>query len=177
MRPVQAWARKKRIEFFVPYISPNDRVLEIGPGEGWFRNTVEKLMPVNYVTIDTDAAADIEGDIKQWPSYGLQAGSFEVIVAFEVVEHVDCLRECYDLLKPGGLLLVTTPMPHADWLLKILEAVWLTQKRTSPHSNLVYLQTIPGFTKQRGRTVFGIGQWGVFRKTGTESIAGIERSR
>jgi 2-polyprenyl-3-methyl-5-hydroxy-6-metoxy-1,4-benzoquinol methylase len=177
MRPLQAWARKKRIEFFVPYISPNDRVLEIGPGEGWFRNTVEKLMSVDYVTVDTDAAADIERDIKQWPTYNLQAGSFEVVVAFEVVEHVDCLKECYDLLKPGGLLLLTTPLPHADWLLKILEALWLTQKRTSAHSNLIYLRSIPGFAKQRGRTVFGIGQWGVFRKTKAEPTARTEKSR
>ena len=164
MRPIQAWARRKRIEFFVPYLKRNDRVLEIGPGEGWFRKAVEAVGPAEYVTIDTDAPADIKGDIKQWRPLGLEPSSFDVIVAFEVVEHVDCFQECYDLLKPSGRLFITTPLPHADWLLKLLEALWLTQKRTSPHSNLVYLRSIPGFAKQEARNVFGIGQWGVFHK-------------
>jgi cyclopropane fatty-acyl-phospholipid synthase-like methyltransferase len=164
MRPVQAWARKNRIRHFLPLIQPGDRVLEAGSGEGWFRRAVEAEIQVDYVTIDIEAPADIQGDIRDWRQHGLQPESFDVVVAFEIVEHTDCFEESRQLLKPGGLMLVTTPMPHADWILKILEAMRLTQKRTSPHSNLTYLKKVRGFVPERIRTPFGLGQWAVFRK-------------
>jgi cyclopropane fatty-acyl-phospholipid synthase-like methyltransferase len=164
MRPVQAWARKNRIRYFLPLIHPGDRVLEVGSGEGWFRRAVESSASVDYTTLDIDAPADIRGNILDWREFGLRPASFDVIVAFEIVEHTDCFAEAYELLKLGGLLLVTTPMPHADWILKVLEALHLTQKRTSPHTNLVYLNNISGFAPEKMRQPFGLGQWAVFRK-------------
>jgi cyclopropane fatty-acyl-phospholipid synthase-like methyltransferase len=164
MRPVQAWARKNRARFFLPFIKPNDRILEIGSGEGWFRAIVDDAIPVDYLTIDIAAPADISGDIRDWREHGLRESSFDAIVAFEVVEHTDCFAEASQLLKPGGRLLVTTPMPHADWFLKILEALRLTQQRTSPHSNLRYLKTVRGFDFEKRRNPFGLGQWAVLRK-------------
>ena len=164
MRPVQAWARAHRTSFFLPFIRSGDRVLEAGSGDGWFRRAVEGALSVHYTTIDIDAPADIHGDIRDWREHGLEAGTFDVVVAFEIVEHTDCFAECYELLKPGGLMLITTPMPHADWLLKILEALHLTQKRTSPHDHLVYLTTIQRFLRVTVRNPFGLGQWAVFKK-------------
>lgn len=164
MRPVQAYARRNRIRFFLPFIRSGDRVLEAGSGDGWFRRAVEGAMPISYTTVDIDAPADIRGDIRDWREHGLVAGSFDVVVAFEVVEHTACFVESYDLLKAGGLMLITTPMPHADWILKILEALRLTQQRTSPHDHLVYLRTIPHFERVKVRNPFGLGQWAVFRK-------------
>jgi cyclopropane fatty-acyl-phospholipid synthase-like methyltransferase len=165
MRPVQAWARKNRIRFFLPHLRPGSDVLEVGSGEGWFRKAAEAAVPLTYTTLDIDAPADIRGDIRDWREHGLQPSTFDVIVAFEIVEHTNCFAESYELLRPGGLMLVTTPMPHADWLLKILETLHLTQKRTSPHSNLMYLRNIPGFIPEKFRRPFGLGQWVVFRKT------------
>ena len=164
MRPIQAWARKNRIKYFLPSIRHGDRVLEIGSGEGWFRRAVEAAIPVQYVTMDLEQPADIRGDICAWREHGLAPASFDVIVAFEVVEHVDCFPQCLELLKPGGLLLLTTPMPHMDWLLQVVEALHLTQQRTSPHSNLVDLRKVRGFIAERARNPFGVGQWAVFRK-------------
>jgi cyclopropane fatty-acyl-phospholipid synthase-like methyltransferase len=166
MRPVQAWARQNRIRYFLPSIQPSNRVLEIGSGDAWFRSAVESAVPVEYVTIDIEQPADIRGDIRDWRQLGLQAAYFDVIVAFEVVEHVDCFQECLALLRPGGLLLITTPVPHMDWLLKVVEALRLTQQRTSPHSNLVYLETVKGFVHEKARTPWGLGQWAVLRKPG-----------
>jgi 2-polyprenyl-3-methyl-5-hydroxy-6-metoxy-1,4-benzoquinol methylase len=41
----------------------------------------------------------------------LHPESFDVIIAFELIEHVDCFQEFYDLLKPGGLLMLTSSGP------------------------------------------------------------------
>ncbi len=164
MRPVQRWARRNRIRFFLPFIHSGQRVLEAGSGDGWFRRAVESTHAAHYTTIDIDAPADIQDDIRNWRQHELQPESFDVIVAFEIVEHTDCFKDIHELLKPDGVLLVTTPMPHADWLLKILERFALTQKRTSPHNNLVYLSNISGFVVVKKRNPFGLGQWAVFRK-------------
>lgn len=164
MRPVQAWARNGRTHFFLPHLHPGDRVLEIGPGEGWFRKAVERAIPIRYQTIDTHAPADIRGDVRNWRRYGLTGGSFDAIVAFEVVEHTPCFSECHELLRSGGRLLVTTPVPQFDWLLKLFETLHLTQKRTSDHNNLVSVNAVPGFVLEKARYPFGLGQWVILRK-------------
>jgi SAM-dependent methyltransferase len=91
------------------------------------------------------APADIVGDIRDWHQLGLQPASFDVVIAFEVIEHIDLVQQAYDLLKSGGQLLLISPVPHMDWAMQLLEALSLNQKRTSPHSNLVYFNRIPSF--------------------------------
>jgi hypothetical protein len=61
-------------------------------------------------------------------------------------------------------MLVTTPLPETDWVLKITEAFGLNQKRTSPHDHLVHLSRIPHFQQKKIRIIFGLGQWAVFTK-------------
>ncbi len=164
MRPLQAWARSSRIRFFISYLHPGEHVLEVGPGEGWFRKAIAAEMSTSYLTIDTHAPANIAGDVRNWRQHGLEAGSFDVIVAFEVVEHTPCLPECRELLKPGGRLLITTPMPQFDWLLKLFENLRLIQARTSEHSYLTSVRSVPGFILEKARYPFGVGQWVVLRK-------------
>ncbi len=118
----------------------------------------------NYQGLDLEPPADIVGDITQWQELGMQAESYDVIVAFEVVEHVDLYAACQDLLKPGGRLLVTTPLPHTDWFMKLLEIVGLNQKRTSPHCNLHYLNSVDRLELTTKRWVAGLSQWGIFTK-------------
>jgi 2-polyprenyl-3-methyl-5-hydroxy-6-metoxy-1,4-benzoquinol methylase len=164
MRPIQKFMQKKRTSYFLRQIHASDQVLEIGCGTGWFKQALIESGHANYQCIDLKAPADIVGDILQWQHLGLLPGSFDAIVAFEVVEHVDCFAACGDLLKKGGRLLITTPVPHFDWALKILENLGLNQKRTSPHSNLVYLKRIPWAGAKDIKTIFGLSQWAVFTK-------------
>jgi hypothetical protein len=60
--------------------------------------------------------------------------------------------------------MLTSPVPEMDWAMKILEALRLNQRRTSPHDNLVDFRTIRGFEPVALRRVAGLSQWGVLRK-------------
>jgi SAM-dependent methyltransferase len=157
-------SRRKKIRYFLDPIPKDARILEIGCGSRWVGDYLKAHGWQHYVGLDLFPPADIVGDIKQWRQLNLAAESFDVIIAFEVIEHVDCFEECFALLKPGGRLLLTSPVPHMDWVMKTLEALRLNQRRTSPHSNLTYFNTIQNFKPIEIKTVAGLAQWGILRR-------------
>ena len=158
------YARRKKIDYFIKSIPKQARVLELGCGEGWLGSYMKANGWTNYVGMDLFPPADVVGDIHDWKELGLASGSFDVIVAFEIIEHTDCFREMFDLLKPGGLIMLTSPVPHMDWFLRILETVGLNQRRTSPHDQLIYFKKIPYFDPVELRTIGFLAQWGKLRK-------------
>jgi SAM-dependent methyltransferase len=103
-----------------PYIA--GRVLEVGCGEG---RGVELLAPLgsSYTAIDKidsviadlserfPASNFIQANIP--PLSMLEDNSFDVIVSFQVIEHIrrdkEFLKELYRVLAPGGVALITTP--------------------------------------------------------------------
>lgn len=158
------YARRKKIDFFLKDIPKASKILEVGSGDRWVGAYLTSHGWQNYIGLDVQAPADIVGDIRNWAKLGLDAESFDAIIAFEVVEHVAIFPELYDLLKPGGVLMVTTPLPHMDLACKILEAMGLNQRRTSPHTCLIYFEDIPLFEPINTRIVGLMSQWGKFRK-------------
>lgn len=162
-------AQRKKIEYFLNPLPRDAAILEIGCGGRWVGDYLRKAGYTGYVGNDLFPPADIVGDIRQWQNLGLKPESFDAIVAFEVVEHVDLFQEAYDLLKPGGQLLLTSPVPEMDWAMQLLEAVGLNQKRTSPHDHLIDFRAIPLFEQTSIRRVAGLSQWGIFRKPDGEA--------
>ncbi len=159
-------AREKKTRYFLDRLPKDARVLEVGSGDGWFAEHARARGYARYTTLDTGPAADITGDIRDWRALGLEPASFDAILAFEVVEHVPCFQETHDLLRPGGLLLLTSPAPRWDWCCRLLEAARLTQRRTSPHAHLIDFREVPLFEPVVLRRPLVIAQWGVFRKAG-----------
>lgn len=157
-------AQRKKIEFFIDPIARDASVLEIGCGARWVGDYMRQAGFSNYVGMDLAPPADIVGDIRHWRELGLSADSYDVIIAFEVVEHVDLFAEAYDLLKPGGQFMLTSPVPEMDWVMQLLEMVGMNQKRTSPHDHLIDFRAIPLFEPVVLRRVAGLSQWGVFTK-------------
>ena len=136
----------------------------MGAGDGWLGRYARANGWTNFSSLDLIPPADIVGDIRQWRSLGVELASYDAILAFEVVEHVDCFAECFDILRPGGLLLLSSPVPRMDWACKILERVGLTQRRTSPHDHLISFSRVPFFAPVEIRTKGLVSQWGVFVK-------------
>lgn len=157
-------AREQKIRYFLDPLPKSASILEIGCGDGWVGAYLRSHGWNRYTGIDIIPPADVVGDIREWKTLGLAPGSYDAIIAFEVIEHVDILPAARALLKPGGRLLLTSPVPHMDWIMKLLERAGLNQRRTSPHSNLTYFSSIGGFSSSSLRTVAGLSQWGVFTK-------------
>jgi 2-polyprenyl-3-methyl-5-hydroxy-6-metoxy-1,4-benzoquinol methylase len=158
------YAKKKKINYFLKNIDKQSKILEIGCGSQWLSDYIKSNGWKNYTGLDINPPADIVGDLKNWKELGLEKKSFDYIIAFEVVEHVDIFNECYALLNDNGLLMLTTPVPHMDWILKIFEKLGLNQQRTSPHDHLIYLDRLEKFSPVEFKKVAFLSQWGKFRK-------------
>ena len=163
---LSSYARKKKLEYFGAGIERQAWILEVGCADGWLGDYFRGGGFDNYVGLDLVGPADIVGDIRDWETIGIEKESFDVIIAFEVVEHVSCWQEFYDILKPGGMLMLTSPVPSMDWLCRMLELVGLNQKRTSRHNHLIWFKDIPLFEAIEIKTVGLMAQWGKFVKPG-----------
>jgi 2-polyprenyl-3-methyl-5-hydroxy-6-metoxy-1,4-benzoquinol methylase len=170
MTILSSYARTRKIDYFLKGIPKERRILELGCGSGWVRKYLTTHGWSHYVGLDIAPPADIVGDITDWRALGIEEESFDVILAFEVVEHVDCFDPCYRILKPGGQLMLTSPIPHMDWVMKILEHLGLNQRRKSPHTNLVYFRDVPIFEYKDIKIVGFLSQWGIFTKEGPDAF-------
>jgi SAM-dependent methyltransferase len=169
MPALSEYAQRQKIRYFLDPLPKDARILEVGCGSRWVGDYLKGNGWSNYLGADIVPPADIVGDIRKWHELGLGPASFDVIVAFEVIEHVDFTEEALALLKPGGLLLITSPVPHMDWVMKLLEAVGLNQRRTSPHDHLVYFENLRLFEPVSLRRKAGLSQWGILRKPVAEA--------
>lgn len=161
---ISTFAQRKKLDFFFSSVPKSARILEVGAGSGEVKRGLQARGYKNYKSLDIKAPADIVGDILNWRALGLKPESFDIIIAFEVVEHVPCYPQIFELLAPGGKMVLTSPAPRWDWACKILETLRLCQKRTSPHDHLVDFRTIPLFEPESLKRFFVLSQWGVFKK-------------
>lgn len=104
-------------------------VLDYGCGPGYFLEHLLKEQGLKQcfgLEFSKEAVTQVTEKFKRHPKFGgavwaeqlpsaFSAGTFDVVVAIEVVEHVSdeflgaLLKEIHRLLKPGGRLIITTP--------------------------------------------------------------------
>jgi SAM-dependent methyltransferase len=110
--------------------SPRPAVLDVGCGGGLFLRVAERLGWEPFATEISPSCAAI---LQPWlgahlhrgelPDAPFEAGSFDLIVMAEVIEHLPqpsaYLRAAHRLLAPGGTLFLTTPnydgLSHRIW--------------------------------------------------------------
>lgn len=108
----------------------NVRTLDAGCGSGWFALYLASLgNEVVGISFDpgANAAAErrakimgydgntrfVQGDLRELDRFGPDLGTFDEIICFETIEHIEddgkLIRDLAARLKPGGRLFLTTP--------------------------------------------------------------------
>lgn len=95
------------------------RVLEVGCGQGHFLVRIKNRYEVKGLEFNPQAIADCKDiglDVTSDAMATLDEGIFDVVSAFEVLEHLPAPREFIEqslrLLRPGGYLLFAVPDPE-----------------------------------------------------------------
>ncbi len=105
-----------RDELMASRLRGRDRLLEIGAGERPFRSELAGFTGT-YRTMDVDPAQKHD-----FYSIAEIAGTFDGVVMREVAEHVprdlffEYIRKIYDVLSPGGVVVLSTPNPWSPWM-------------------------------------------------------------
>jgi hypothetical protein len=101
-----------------PYVGSPSRLLDVGSADG---PSVGWLTAAHKISLDVDPRglqppAGVCGSVLALP---FEDASFDVVGAFDVIEHCDpeddALRELYRVLAPGGRLLASVPAYQWAW--------------------------------------------------------------
>lgn len=110
-------AYKPFINLVLKYVSKNDKILDVGGGEGTYSAELKKrgydvvCVDINEEYIEKSKKKGIESYVMDATSLDFPEKSFDVVLLFEVIEHIDdfikVLRESKRLSKK--LIIITTP--------------------------------------------------------------------
>jgi 2-polyprenyl-3-methyl-5-hydroxy-6-metoxy-1,4-benzoquinol methylase len=109
---------------------PRDVIIDVGPGNGALLRLARELGFSSLIAVDhahwdpersfltaLDGVERVMANVNE-PEFlrDIESGTADVVVTTEVLEHVfnypwGYLRECWRLIRPGGLLAITTPNP------------------------------------------------------------------
>ncbi len=102
-------------------LSPNMRILDFGAGDGdLVRAMCERGLQAAAYEPSVERTANLQAQLASVPGFLGVCGpdaqdQFDVVTMTEVIEHVldeeleECLQRLSALVKPGGLLVITTP--------------------------------------------------------------------
>jgi len=119
---------KEEYDFASKYVNGTSSVLEIGAGKGAFSGKIQtdKYVGLEYNknAVKLASLSGIRLLIQSIDEYATgNSGSFDVVCAFQVLEHVSDIRSfisnCISCLKPGGILIYS--VPSADSFIGLLQ--------------------------------------------------------
>ena len=102
-----------------------ESVLDLGTADGLMLEHLRKIFPAFMVGVDLSFETltsnpkrifyPIQADVLRLP---FLSQAFDVVIATAIIEHVidgeKLLKECFRVLKKGGLCILTTPVPFFD---------------------------------------------------------------
>lgn len=96
-------------------------VLEVGSYDvnGSVRPYLEFLRPRRYLGVDAEPGPSVDRVVDCEKLSVEIAGKWDVVVSTEMLEHVrdwqTCMEQLVEMVKPGGLLVITTRSPGFGW--------------------------------------------------------------
>lgn len=115
-------AQVEIFDHFLPKLSNDSHVLEIGPGRGAFaRECQRREIPYTGIEPSDSLRAELSADginvVKSSvPPIDLKGDEFDLVYSFHIVEHMkdyhdvmEFFAEAYRVLKPGGYMAVIAP--------------------------------------------------------------------
>lgn len=166
MKVLDRYLQKRRFKIAGKMMIPGSKLLDIGCSYCELFSFMKEKRIHGY-GIDQDA--NVSGGqlpenvvfIKSsFPSTLLNGNYFDYITALAVLEHIpseslpDFSNACYDLLKPGGKLIITVPSPLVDYILSGLQFVGLVAAETlHQHYGFKVSETIPIFSRSNFKLV------------------------
>ena len=110
----QVWALKivkKRLPIILKYLRDGEALLEVGASNRDLEGRIRKFCPQSlYKSMDIDPSYSHE-----YSSFEEIQETFDMVLLFEVIEHLgldegrEMVRSIYQILKPGGRVILTTP--------------------------------------------------------------------
>ncbi len=131
--PTRKWLHSSRREWIINSLKRMaaekiENALEVGPGSGVYIPALSECCTnVTVIDVEDSFLADLGALAHRYPSLKLlgddiarsllPSNSFDLILCSEVVEHIrdsqTAIKEMHRLLKPGGILILSTPQKYS----------------------------------------------------------------
>jgi SAM-dependent methyltransferase len=139
LEPMLARMRTQRANLLIPPELRAGRILDIGCGSFPYflaHTAFKEKFAVDQLPMPKETAAEnqIEFytlDLNQEPRLSFEGGYFDAVTLLAVIEHLNpdsmafLFREACRVLRPGGLLILTTPAAWSDGLLRLMARLTL----------------------------------------------------
>ena len=152
LEPLLSKLRARRANQLIPSQLRNGRILDIGCGSYPYflshTSFADKFsVEQNNPTQEPEGINWIVLDLNKEPKLPFEDNYFEVITLLAVIEHLNpkmlvlLFREIYRTLKPGGILILTTPANWTKGLLSVMTFFNLVSKEEIQEH--VFTYTLP----------------------------------
>lgn len=188
LEPLLARRRAHRANALIPTHLRSGRILDIGCGSYPYflaHTAFQKKFAVEQIPLDREIASRLNIEyfnlnLNKIPILPFEPGFFSVVTLLAVVEHFNpssmarLFTDIYRVLKPGGMVILTTPAAWSDRLLQLMARLNLvSEEEINEHS---YAYTLPllgwyfgqtGFAMNEtkfGYFEFGLNMWATAKK-------------